>query len=253
MSAAGSRRAGQAQRSGEPRLRAVLWDMDGTILDSERLWDVAVYELAARLGGTLTPQTRQAMIGATAPAALATMFAAFNLDPTPQAFDDARDWLDNRVVAMFAEEVPWRPGAKDALGLVRDAGLRTALVTNTKRRLTECALDIIGRDFFDVSVCGDEVLRGKPDPQPYLRAAALLGVDPAECVAIEDSPTGAASAEAAGCAVIVVPCEVAVPPGPARVFRSGLEGLRLADVRDALAVRGPVRPQVGPVCENERS
>ncbi|MCP6318820.1 HAD family hydrolase, partial [Klebsiella pneumoniae] len=78
---------------------------------------------------------------------------------------------------------------------------------------------------FDHSVCGDEVPAGKPDPAPYLRAAELLGLDPAQCLAVEDSPTGAAAADAAGCTVLVVPSLVDVPGSERRVFRSTLEGL----------------------------
>lgn len=102
----------------------------------------------------------------------------------------------------------------------------TALVTSTERALTEVALDTIGRDFFDVTVCGDEVDgRNKPLPDPYLKAARLLGVEPADCVAVEDSPTGSASAAAAGCTVLVVPCDVEVPIGPGMVSRETLVGL----------------------------
>ena len=115
------------------------------------------------------------------------------------------------------------PGA--ALQTVRAAGLPTALVTNSLRRITELALEGIGREFFDVSVCGDEVPAGKPAPDPYLRAAELLGVPIEACVAVEDSPNGALAAERAGAAVLVVPCEVPVPTGPRRTFRDDLVGL----------------------------
>jgi beta-phosphoglucomutase-like phosphatase (HAD superfamily) len=91
-----------------------------------------------------------------------------------------------------------------------------ALVTNTRRELTERALNSIGRHYFSASVCGDEVAAAKPAPDPYLKAAQLLGLDPADCLAIEDSVTGAASAQDAGCPVLVVPNEVAVPIGPRR-------------------------------------
>lgn len=125
-----------------------------------------------------------------------------------------------------------------ALATVREAGLASALVTNTKRSLTEFGLDTLGRDRFDVSVCGDEVARGKPEPDVYLRAAELLGVDPRDCVAVEDSPTGTRAAHAAGCAVIVIPCEIAVPEGPGRSFRDTLVGLTIDDLDQALKLRG---------------
>ena len=113
---------------------------------------------------------------------------------------------------------------------MRAAGWPAALVTNTGRALTELALDVIGREHFAVTVCGDEVPAGKPDPDPYLRAADLLGVSAADCLAVEDSPTGALAAERAGAGVLVVPCEVPVPGGPGRVLRESLVGLTAADV-----------------------
>jgi HAD superfamily hydrolase (TIGR01509 family) len=222
-------------------LRAVLWDMDGTLLDSEKLWDVAVHESAARLGGRLTQAQREAMVGATGPAALAMLFAAVGVDPTTRAVAEACDWLDRRVMELFATEVSWRPGAKDGLSLVRSLGLAAALVTNTKRVLTEPALDVIGRDYFDATVCGDEVAFGKPAPDPYLRAAELLGVAPSECVVIEDSPTGAAAAQAAGCALIVVPCEFPVPAAAGRMFRDSLVGMTRGDLDRALALLADLR------------
>ena len=106
------------------------------------------------------------------------------------------------------------------------------------RQIAELALDGIGRDFFDVTVCGDEVPAGKPAPDPYLRAAELLDVPVAECVAVEDSPKGALSAERAGAAVLVVPSELPVPEGPRRVQRDGLVGLTTAEL--AAAVYGTV-------------
>ncbi len=108
-----------------------------------------------------------------------------------------------------------------------------ALVTNTERGLTEAALDVIGREHFVVTVCGDEVPHGKPEPDPYLRGAELLGVSAADCLAVEDSPTGTLAAERAGAAVLVVPCDTTVDAGPARVLRESLEGLTAEIVRAA--------------------
>ncbi|TSE01732.1 HAD family phosphatase [Skermania sp. ID1734] len=207
--------------------------MDGTLLDSEKLWDIAVYELAEHLGGQMTRDLRHSLIGSSGVSALRTMFAALELDASPPALADAGAWLDRRITELFAAGIPWRPGAKDALALVRESGLPTALVTNTKRALTELSLDTLGREFFDATVCGDEVEHGKPAPDVYVRAAQLLGVRPEECLAIEDSPTGVLAAERAGCALLVVPCEVPVEPGPKRVFRGNLTGLIRADLAAA--------------------
>ena len=211
-------------------LRAVLWDMDGTLLESENLWDIGVRELSLHLGGPMSEETRQATIGASSYNALITVFAALDLDPHPDALADAKSWLYTRMGKLFEAGLPWRPGAQQALRTVRTAGLGSALVTNTDRELCEFALDTLGREHFDHSVCGDEVPEGKPDPAPYLRAAALLAVEPAECLAVEDSPTGAAAAEAAGCTVLVVPSITTVPESPRRIFRTTLEGLTVPDL-----------------------
>lgn len=219
------------------RPAAVLWDMDGTLLDSEKLWDIAVRELAREHGSELTDEIRHALIGASGPNALRMLFAGIGVEATPQVIGEAGEFLERRVTELMLGPIPWRPGAKDALAMARAEGLRCALVTNTKRSLTEYGLDTLGRDFFDTSVCSDEVPHGKPDPASYRKAADLLGLDPLDCVAIEDSPTGALAAQGAGCGLIVIPCEIAVPEAPGRVFRESLVGLSVVDLGAALAAR----------------
>lgn len=214
----------------DPRPRAVLWDMDGTLLDSEKLWDVSLAELAVRLGGEMTDGLRHSLVGANLRAAVSAVLEAFGHPVTEAGLRDAATFLDARTAELFAAGIPWRPGAPDALALAPGQGWGQALVTNTGRVLAEDALDTLGREHFDATVCGDEVPRGKPAPDPYLRAAELLGVHPADCLAVEDSPTGAAAAEAAGCAVLVVPLEVAVPTSPRRTHRETLVGLTVADL-----------------------
>lgn len=219
------------------RPAGVLWDMDGTLLDSEKLWDIAVRELAVELGGEMTTELRHALIGASGPNALRTMFTGLGLEPHPEALLGAGRFLERRVTELMTGPIPWRPGAAEALATVRAAGLSTALVTNTKRSLTELALRTLGHEWFDISVCGDEVEHGKPDPAVYLRAARLLGLDPKDCVVIEDSVTGVQAATAAGCAVLVVPCEIPVPPERFRVHRDSLVGLTLSDLEHVLRIR----------------
>jgi HAD superfamily hydrolase (TIGR01509 family) len=210
---------------------AVLWDMDGTLVDSEKVWTISLADTSRWLGGELSAEAREAMVGSNMARSLGLMFDDLGLERDAMRMAQAEQYLTDRTGELFAAGLEWRPGALDALRMVRAAGWPTALVTNTLRSLTENALDSIGREHFTVTVCGDEVPRGKPDPDPYLRAAELLGVAPESCLAVEDSPTGATAAERAGCAVLVVPCDVAVPPGPRRVHRGSLLGLTPDDVR----------------------
>jgi HAD superfamily hydrolase (TIGR01509 family) len=205
------------------RPAAVLFDMDGTLVDSEKVWEVALHELAARAGGTLSPAARLAMIGSSMANSMRILREDLAQPDRPEAPDAA--WLTDRVLELFGAGLIWRPGALELLLAVRAAGLPTALVTSTGRRLVEVALDTLGRENFDVVVCGDEVSVPKPDPEPYRTAARLLGVPIAECVAIEDSPAGVASAVASGAAVLAVPAELELPPTDGVHLRTTLVGV----------------------------
>jgi HAD superfamily hydrolase (TIGR01509 family) len=145
------------------------------------------------------------------------------------------EWLTARVFELFEQGLVWRPGALELLRAVRAAGLPTALVTSTERRLVEVAMKTLGRENFDVVVVGDEVKMPKPDPEPYLTAARLLGVAITDCVAIEDSPTGMASAVASGAAVLAVPAELELPPTDGVHLRDTLEGIGPAHLATLLA------------------
>jgi HAD superfamily hydrolase (TIGR01509 family) len=187
-------------------LAAVLFDMDGTLVDSEKVWDVGLTELAHGYGGELSVQARIRMVGTSMTESMTILH-----DDLGQPWRDPADsveWLEKRVKELFADGLVWRPGAAELLADVHAAGIPMALVTATRRHLVEVALQTIGRSHFAAVVCGDEVDETKPHPLPYLTAARLLGVDIRRCVAIEDSPTGVASALAAGAAVLAVPCEV---------------------------------------------
>jgi HAD superfamily hydrolase (TIGR01509 family) len=200
--------------------------MDGTLVDSEKVWDIALNELAERAGGRLSLAARQAMIGSN----MARTMRLLREDLGQPDRDEAADveWLTDRVFDLFGRGLVWRPGALELLHAVRAAGLPTALVTSTGRKLVEVALDTLGRENFDVVVCGDEVSAPKPDPEPYRTAAALLGVPIEECVAIEDSPTGLASAVASGAAVLAVPAELELPETDGVHLRESLAGVDLA-------------------------
>jgi HAD superfamily hydrolase (TIGR01509 family) len=205
---------------------AVLWDMDGTLVDSEKLWDIGLRELTEQLGGELDDRTRDSLVGSNMDSTIRVLFDTAGLEPEPAAMEKATHWLNERTAALFRAGLPWRPGAREALESLQTHGVPMALVTSTERALTELALDSIGRAFFTVSICGDEVDgRNKPDPAPYLMAADLLGVPATRCVAIEDSPMGMRSAVTAGCTVLVVPAEVPIEPGEGWIVRQSLVGV----------------------------
>jgi HAD superfamily hydrolase (TIGR01509 family) len=212
-------------------LKAVLFDMDGTLVDSEKLWDVSLQALYARLGGVLTPEVRTSTVGSSSEGLMRIVYTDLGLDQDPVAMEDSADWLHDYTGELFEQGLTWLPGARELLDALTAAGVPMALVTNTRRGLTERALKSIGSHYFSASVCGDEVEDAKPAPDPYLRAAQLLGVDPAECLAIEDSVTGASAAEAAGCPVLVVPNDVEVPEGPRRRHVASLAEVDVAALR----------------------
>ena len=209
-----------------PRLEAVLFDMDGTLVDSEKVWQGALADLADHYGGVLSPAARHALIGATTGESMEIFFRA--LGQPDQDHDAAGAWLEARVMAIGSAGVVWRPGARELLLAARAAGVKTALATATGRPITEAMLDTIGRGNFDVTITDDDVANGKPHPDPYRTAAAKLGVETGNCVAIEDSPTGAASAVAAGCSVLAVPSEVDLSDLAGVTIARSLEDVDLA-------------------------
>jgi HAD superfamily hydrolase (TIGR01509 family) len=215
-------------------LAAVLFDMDGTLVDSEPVWDEALRALARWLGGSLSASARRATLGTNVPMSVEIVHRDVGRPDADPVASGTK--LLAEAAERFAAGLVWRPGARGLVEAVRAAGIPAALVTNTERPLVEIALGPLVDELFDVSVCGDEVEHAKPAPDPYLTAARLLGVDPAATVAIEDSPTGAASAAAAGCAVLVVPSsDVPVPAGPGRTFAGSLATITVPDLATLIA------------------
>ncbi len=202
--------------------RAVLWDMDGTLVDTEPSWIAAEYALVAEHGGTWNDEHAHALVGN--PLLVSGEYIRRH-GGVDLPVEEIVEQLLDRVVADVRRSVPWRPGARELLLALREEGVPCALVTMSWARLVDAVLAQLPGDTFAAVVAGDQVRHGKPHPEPYLTAAARLGVAPGECVAIEDSQTGVASAHAAGAAVVAVPNVVAIPPGPGRVVVDTLEGL----------------------------
>lgn len=207
---------------------AVLFDMDGTLVDSEKLWFVALGELAATIGGVVSARARTAIIGAAMTRAVDIVHGDLGARGRDPLADIA--WLEERVHGMITERGPaWQPGARELLTTVRDEGVPTALVTSSARRVTEATLRTLGS--FDVVVTRDDVARPKPDPEPYRRAAELLALPTECCVAVEDSAAGVTSARAAGAAVIAVSSGQNLPTMEGVHHRRSLLGVGVADLR----------------------
>jgi HAD superfamily hydrolase (TIGR01509 family) len=210
-------------------LAAVLFDMDGLLVDTEPLWFETETEVMARLGTPWTEQDQAALLGGSMERTVGYLLAKAAKPASPR---DVERWMTEGMLdRVRAGRVDVRPGARDLLAEVAAAGLPYALVTSSQRLLAEAVL--AGTGFrFPVAVCGDDVPTTKPDPAPYLLAAKLLEADPARCVALEDSPNGVASAAAAGCRVVAVPSFVAIPPAAGRLVVGSLLEVSVATLRD---------------------
>jgi HAD superfamily hydrolase (TIGR01509 family) len=205
---------------------AVLWDMDGTLVDTEPYWIECEQLLVQAFGGTWTDEDARSIIGADLLDAAAVLRDRGGVDLPPREIVER---LLDGVTARVRERVPWRPGARRLLAELNARAVPCALVTMSWKRFAQAVVEALPEGSFQAAVTGDSVARGKPHPEPYLAAARKLGVDAAECLAIEDSPAGVASAEAAGCTVLAVPNLVAIDPGGRRVF---VRSLRDVDVDD---------------------
>jgi len=207
---------------------AVLWDMDGTLVDSEEYWLSSEQNLAQEFNGTWEPEDGLGLIGMSLYDSTKVMKAKMGLELEPEEIINR---LTDDVVAQLEKSIPWRPGAQELLRELKKRGIKTALVTMSMKRMAESVANQIPFKAFDIIVAGDMVTHGKPDPEPYLLAAQLLGVSPEDCVAFEDSHTGLTSAEAAGTKAIGITNIVPIPEKPGRIIWPTLEGVRLRDLR----------------------
>lgn len=207
---------------------AVLWDMDGTLVDSEHHWLASEKALAEAHNATWTEQDGHDLIGNSLYESSKIIKAKIGSDMDTEAIVQH---LTDSVVARLAESVAWRPGAKELLWELKQKKIKTALVTMSLHRMAQEVVNKIPFAAFDVIVGGDDVLRGKPFADPYLKAAELLGVDPSDCVAFEDSNTGLRSAEAAGTKAVGIPNFIEIPMVPGRILWPTLEGVRVKDLQ----------------------
>jgi HAD superfamily hydrolase (TIGR01509 family) len=206
----------------------VLFDMDGLLVDTEPLWFETEADVMARLGAPWTKQDQEQLLGGSMDNTVGYLLARATR-PVPPA--DVARWMTEGMLRRAAEgRVVVRPGARELLNEVAATGIPYALVTGSQRPFTEAVLASTGFRF-PVTVTGDDVARTKPDPEPYLLAAKLLDADPEQCVALEDSPNGVASATGAGCLVVAVPTLLAIPPAPRRLVVPSLSGITLATLR----------------------
>ncbi|MFE7190808.1 HAD family hydrolase [Kitasatospora sp. NPDC057541] len=209
-----------------PPPAAVLFDMDGTLVDTEQLWWQAAAELADELHHSLTAADAPEVLGQ---AIEHTAAHLHRVSGTSLSESELATRLGDSFAGKVAAETVPRPGALALLASLRDARVPTALVSASPRRVVDMVLGSIGRDWFAVTLAAEDTPRTKPAPDPYLAAASLLGLDPATCVAVEDTPTGVASATAAGCAVLAVPSsDVPIPDGSRVTLLDSLEHADLA-------------------------
>jgi HAD superfamily hydrolase (TIGR01509 family) len=213
-------------------LAAVLFDMDGLLVDTEPLWLETEPAVMARLGAPWTPQDQQALLGGSMQRTVSYLLSKATRPVSPETV--ARWMLDGMLDRARDGRVVVRPGARELVAEVAAAGLPYALVTSSQRTFADAVLAATGMTF-PVVVCGEDVTATKPDPEPYLLAAKLLDADPARCVVLEDSPNGVASAAAAGCRVLAVPSLLPIQPAPGRVVLGSLRDVTLATLRELAA------------------
>jgi HAD superfamily hydrolase (TIGR01509 family) len=207
---------------------AVLWDMDGTLVDTEPYWIEAEYALVAEHGGTWTEQDAHALVGN--PLLVSAEYLRTRGGVALEPLEIVHR-LQDHVVAQVDRATHWRPGARELLTALVDAGVPCALVTMSWEPLADAVVRQLPAGTFAAVVTGDQVENGKPHPEPYLTALSQLGARAAHSLALEDSLTGLASAEASGVAAVGVPHLVPIPAAPGRTVLPSLSGVTVDDLR----------------------
>jgi HAD superfamily hydrolase (TIGR01509 family) len=215
--------------------RAVLWDLDGTLIDSEHYWAICQSRLAAQYEAEWTNEDEKSVIGSSLYDSSALIRSRFGI--IDRSVQEIIDHLTDEVIEQMREALPWRPGALELLLELRQHRIKTALVTMSMRRMALAVVEAIPFAAFDAVIAGDDVKNGKPHPEPYLMAAQTLGFDPRECLAFEDSITGLTSAVAAGTHAVGVINLLELPIGPDRRIIDSLVGISVTNLHE-LRVHG---------------
>jgi HAD superfamily hydrolase (TIGR01509 family) len=222
----------------QPLLKAALWDMDGTIVDTEPYWIEAEHALVASHGGQWSHEQAMQLVGQS------LVFSAGILQQAGVKLGTREiiDTLTAHVIGRVRKSVPWRPGARELLDQLHNAGIRCALVTMSEGPLAREITASLPKPYFEFLVTGDTVTNGKPHPEAYLKAVEMLRrEDPEltvhECVALEDSAPGVAAAMASGVVTVAIPHIVPLPADPARATWHTLEGRTVADLRQLVVRR----------------
>jgi HAD superfamily hydrolase (TIGR01509 family) len=220
---------------------AVLFDMDGLLIDTEPIWFAVETEILDEVGARWLSDDHATLLGSSLPVASAFISERATADVSPAGIarrggadvspSAIADQMLLRMARRLRDPLPLQPGVAELLGELDNAGIPRALVSSSFRMLVEPVLEGLAPVSFDVVVAGDDVSHNKPHPEPYLTAAARLGVDAADCVAFEDSPNGAASASAAGCVVVAVPSVAPIEPAHRRIVCRSVADVDLAFLR----------------------
>jgi HAD superfamily hydrolase (TIGR01509 family) len=213
-------------------LEAVLFDMDGLLVDTEPLWFETETDVMGRLGAAWSKADQEALLGGSMAHTVGYLLARAT---RPATAGQVARWMMDGMLRRAAEgRVIVRPGARELLAGVAAAGLPYALVTSSQREFAAAVVRATGLRF-PATVCAEDAAAAKPAPDPYLLAAKLLDADPARCVALEDSPNGVASATSAGCRVVAVPSLLPILPAPGRLVVSSLREVTVDILRQLAA------------------
>lgn len=218
-------------------VQGVLWDMDGTLLDTEPYWMSAENELVAAHGGTWTHEDALSLVGSALPDSAAVLQRA-GVDLGER---EIIDWLNERVTEGIRRHAEWRPGALDLLEELYQAGIPCGLVTMSESGMATQVLSLLPRKYFAFQVTGDQVANGKPHPEPYLLGLSKLAqlvpdLEASRVVGIEDSLPGVTAASAAGLNAVLVPHLTQIADSGRWTRLESLEGTTLETLNSLTAI-----------------